>query len=445
MVYNSTLDEYVYRDIEEEGSSERSWWRVDSRMDPSTIEEYRNNEKLHTPKISAGLYRKCSCHDDGFNSLGDEWNQLCPLEAQTCAMIYLDDEKHENHSSPSQATTLCYTMNPRVGIIRHTWPILWFWLCLLTVILVMSEAGRQAIHYGIIRTCGAFCCVWSCLLCCCCTDDDSFGRNDFVADFGEAYNSFLIRRMLRGEARRRGIRLSRWEVLRERLAIERGDFATEEQDAASPRASMAAQSRRHTNQQWLGEWRGVRAATVASQRRIDEWLRQRDGDDDEEGGEDDVQGSRGADTDLSQTRRRMRRKYGIQDLTLRTKIFCKADYICKSSGNPSREDDPEQPAITVAKSDSDDESAGGKTDTSSSCNHQDEEDDEVDCIICFGPLEDGDKVGDLPHCSHLFHASCLKTWIERKNTCPMCLKPIAKSTTSSFRVRPDGSIISDNR
>jgi len=136
------------------------------------------------------------------------------------------------------------------------------------------------------------------------------------------------------------------------------------------------------------------------------------------------------DTDVSRTRRS-----GIQKLALRTKIYGKADYICKSCGSPSREDDPEQPAITITKSDNDDDaSAGGNTDTNSSCNHQDEEEDEVVCIICFGLIEDGDKVGDLPHCNHLFHTSCRKTWIARKNACPMCMKPIAKPTTSSCRL-----------
>jgi hypothetical protein len=41
------------------------------------------------------------------------------------------------------------------------------------------------------------------------------------------------------------------------------------------------------------------------------------------------------------------------------------------------------------------------------------------CAICYAPLEDGDKIGRLP-CSHDFHAACLKVWLQRKNSCPLC-------------------------
>jgi Ring finger domain len=44
-------------------------------------------------------------------------------------------------------------------------------------------------------------------------------------------------------------------------------------------------------------------------------------------------------------------------------------------------------------------------------NDQDQENDaDLDgCMICFGPLCDGDRVGSLP-CKHIFHVQCLKTW-----------------------------------
>lgn len=41
------------------------------------------------------------------------------------------------------------------------------------------------------------------------------------------------------------------------------------------------------------------------------------------------------------------------------------------------------------------------------------------CAICYFPLEDGDKIGHLS-CNHDFHASCLKSWLQRRNTCPLC-------------------------
>jgi len=60
---------------------------------------------------------------------------------------------------------------------------------------------------------------------------------------------------------------------------------------------------------------------------------------------------------------------------------------------------------------------------------QAEDDDEGDdpstcCTICFVPLENGDRVGDL-QCQHVFHVECLKGWVQRKNTCPLCAIPLA--------------------
>ena len=41
------------------------------------------------------------------------------------------------------------------------------------------------------------------------------------------------------------------------------------------------------------------------------------------------------------------------------------------------------------------------------------------CAICLSDFEAGDRVGDL-RCGHTFHVDCLKTWIQRKNYCPLC-------------------------
>uniref|UniRef100_A0A7S2UIA0 RING-type domain-containing protein n=1 Tax=Attheya septentrionalis TaxID=420275 RepID=A0A7S2UIA0_9STRA len=46
--------------------------------------------------------------------------------------------------------------------------------------------------------------------------------------------------------------------------------------------------------------------------------------------------------------------------------------------------------------------------------------EELMCVICFGEIKDGDRVGDLPTCSHSFHVECLKSWIRRRNVCPLC-------------------------
>ena len=54
--------------------------------------------------------------------------------------------------------------------------------------------------------------------------------------------------------------------------------------------------------------------------------------------------------------------------------------------------------------------------------HPQDDDDDMACAICFSPLEDGDRVGALP-CDHTFHVDCLKTWLPRRNVCPLCQAP----------------------
>jgi Ring finger domain len=50
-------------------------------------------------------------------------------------------------------------------------------------------------------------------------------------------------------------------------------------------------------------------------------------------------------------------------------------------------------------------------------------DDEMEhgtrCAICLIKLQPGHVVGDLT-CKHMMHKDCLKDWLKRKNTCPLC-------------------------
>jgi hypothetical protein len=48
------------------------------------------------------------------------------------------------------------------------------------------------------------------------------------------------------------------------------------------------------------------------------------------------------------------------------------------------------------------------------------QEENVICSICLCDIEDGDRVGDLQVCNRLFHSPCLKSWLERKNSCPLC-------------------------
>lgn len=46
-------------------------------------------------------------------------------------------------------------------------------------------------------------------------------------------------------------------------------------------------------------------------------------------------------------------------------------------------------------------------------------DEKLECSICKCDFEVDEKVSQMP-CEHLFHPQCITTWLEQRNTCPIC-------------------------
>uniref|UniRef100_A0A0D9UY86 RING-type E3 ubiquitin transferase n=1 Tax=Leersia perrieri TaxID=77586 RepID=A0A0D9UY86_9ORYZ len=55
----------------------------------------------------------------------------------------------------------------------------------------------------------------------------------------------------------------------------------------------------------------------------------------------------------------------------------------------------------------------------------------VDCAVCIGQVDAGEKVRRLPKCSHLFHAECVDAWLRAHSTCPMCRAAVEGPATAA--------------
>uniref|UniRef100_M1B9X9 RING-type E3 ubiquitin transferase n=1 Tax=Solanum tuberosum TaxID=4113 RepID=M1B9X9_SOLTU len=44
----------------------------------------------------------------------------------------------------------------------------------------------------------------------------------------------------------------------------------------------------------------------------------------------------------------------------------------------------------------------------------------IECCICLGIFQDGDKVKVLPSCQHSYHSDCVDRWLRNQSSCPLC-------------------------
>ncbi|OMJ20973.1 Receptor homology region, transmembrane domain- and RING domain-containing protein 2 [Smittium culicis] len=59
-------------------------------------------------------------------------------------------------------------------------------------------------------------------------------------------------------------------------------------------------------------------------------------------------------------------------------------------------------------------------DIKSTVDQTEDDSGDYDCLICFEPIEEGDKIRSIP-CEHIFHQHCLDTWLTtRSGFCPTC-------------------------
>ncbi|CAA0406769.1 unnamed protein product [Arabidopsis thaliana] len=46
--------------------------------------------------------------------------------------------------------------------------------------------------------------------------------------------------------------------------------------------------------------------------------------------------------------------------------------------------------------------------------------DEIGCSICLEELEDGHEIIRIKKCRHVFHRSCIDSWLKQNRSCPNC-------------------------
>ena len=57
-------------------------------------------------------------------------------------------------------------------------------------------------------------------------------------------------------------------------------------------------------------------------------------------------------------------------------------------------------------------------------------DDDIQCAICLSECTEGHNIISL-RCNHSFHVNCITSWLQRRNTCPICRLPISDSNSQT--------------
>ncbi|KAG2244003.1 hypothetical protein Bca52824_094138 [Brassica carinata] len=73
----------------------------------------------------------------------------------------------------------------------------------------------------------------------------------------------------------------------------------------------------------------------------------------------------------------------------------------------------------------------------------------TECAVCLTLLEEKDMARMLPNCKHVFHVTCVDTWLTTHSTCPICRTEVEPSQRLEPEPREgpvgDGASSSDHK
>ncbi|CAH8283558.1 unnamed protein product [Eruca vesicaria subsp. sativa] len=67
------------------------------------------------------------------------------------------------------------------------------------------------------------------------------------------------------------------------------------------------------------------------------------------------------------------------------------------------------------------------------CRREAAEEEERECCICLGGLEEGEKMKVLPMCRHCYHCECVDRWLMTESSCPLCRVSIRVDSSVSLQ------------
>ena len=59
---------------------------------------------------------------------------------------------------------------------------------------------------------------------------------------------------------------------------------------------------------------------------------------------------------------------------------------------------------------------------------------ETECAICLEEFKRNDIIKEFYNCKHIFHKDCLKDWLKRSNTCPLCKHDLTEDINKMSRL-----------